>query len=162
MQRILFGSIALFLRIITAREKKVISTGGLPNMISSGLFGSINFPVYRLPNQFRGFFGEIVITKIPPTTIPGNTEERRNAWLGCKLRGYLLSSNTFLASNLEECLSALENKEYGSFLRKALRNNETLLFEKCFSFRRIKKSPKVGQSQPFGSSLSGLVVKLNK
>ena len=155
-----WGIVSILLRSLTKNKKKLIPSGRIPK-ISMNFLG-ITFQDYfwEVSGQFPGIKGIITITKLPPTTF--NIES--NLWVGCKIKGLLLSPNKFVATSLEECFSALkkqngdnaEVKRYITFLRQNIRNDETLAFENCFAF----KKETFPMHRSFGSSLSGLVINL--
>lgn len=110
-------------------------------------------------SKFTGIKGTITITKTPTTTLLYQS----NLWVGCKIRGFLISPNSFVALSNNECFLALELenkmnkglKSYIIFLKHNIKKDgsDTFLFKSCFNFQ--KTSFRVDRA--FGSVLSGKV-----
>ena len=158
MEKYFFGILSVISRFLTKNSVKRIPTG-IPVITTLGVFGIfINQEMVVISKQFRGFTGEIEITGIPSTPIEGNTVAMREAWIGCKPQGFLLSPNVFLAVK-ESCDEELRKKskiKYIKFLEKE--KASFFLFKNCFRFKRKKIAYSLNCS--FGSPLSGIVFKV--
>lgn len=100
-----------------------------------------HLPMFPAPQVM----GQAIITKVPPPSISGNTEELRRLWVGCKINGSLMAPGVFHARSWDVCMRALLDKhgegakEYIEFwkeYRKKQSNDLTFEFEDCFEFRR--------------------------
>ncbi len=155
-----WGIISMIWRSLTKNKTRLIPTGRIPKVDTAFLGFTFKDFYLKVSGQFSGVKGVITITKTPPTILSRESD----LWIGCQLKGFLLSPNKFVATSLEECFSALKKqngdsenmRDYISFLKEHTSSNETLLFERCFVFKKENFTV----YQPFGSSLSGLIINL--
>ena len=134
MKRYFYGIVSYFFRIVTKKRVKKIPIG-IPVFSCDVLGISVEQRHLVVSRQFRGFRGSVKINDIPPTTIPQNN--MRKAWVGIRVRGFLISPNNFLATS-ESCFEELKKKgelEYINFLQKT--KADFFLFINCF--QKFKK-----------------------
>ena len=155
--RYFYGIIAMVLRFVTKNTEPYL-TGVSTWTREYEIHGDNGKVVYKEKGQILGIPGEVTVVSVPPTTIPGNTLEKRKEWVGLTLEGFLLSPNLFAATK-HSCHEQL-SEDYFNFLFPYFSREENfLLFHRCFnSFHR--KKIKFSYTVPFGGCLAGKYFKI--
>jgi len=149
LSRYFYGIMAMFLRFITKNIEPALT--GVSIWTKKYKLCGDDGRVYKEECQILGIPGEVIITSVPSTTIPENTEKRME-WVGLTLEGFLLSPNLF-AATMYSCCEQL-SEDYFNFLLPYLSGKENfLLFHRCFNLFH-RKEIKFSHAVPFGGSLA--------